>query len=480
MTPTTSRAELLAAVTEYGDQITTLEAKRLVTIAALCDAYAALDRDEEGLFPHVLHGEQLVMPGFDGTPEVAEFFHLELAIALGCSPESAQCWVADVLNLRHRHPILWQATVDGLVPVWVARKVPQACRHLSFQQARQFDSEWAPKMPGWTPGKIINVTETRAALLLDAEEHRQATLNSRHVSFHPSRTPGITHVEGTLDAGAAAQLDATLNRVADVLRAGGATDSREALRADALGHLAHPDRARRLLSPSLFDGAAVTPTGEVVNTDGEIVSPDHEACRHGAELIVHVNALDLIKGRGGESPELGPVLRTQLEELLAHCGGTVKVRPVVDLNEPIGVSTYRPSEELAWRVKVRDGRVLFPYSNRSARGRGVDNDHTREWPEGPTHQTNLAPFTRTPHRAKTHAGFRVEQIKNGLLHWMTPAGQQAWTSCHGTWRKPPPGHVVNDPTETTRKIWAILFDAAHTGRKRLHRDRGPTTGNSPP
>ncbi|WP_141211062.1 hypothetical protein [Enemella dayhoffiae] len=51
---------------------------------------------------------------------------------------------------------------------------------------------------------------------------------------------------------------------------------------------------------------------------------------------------------------------------------------------------------------------------------GVDNDHTREWPEGPTHQTNLAPFTRTPHRAETHAGFRVEQIKNGLLHWMTP------------------------------------------------------------
>ncbi|WP_176451632.1 DUF222 domain-containing protein [Enemella dayhoffiae] len=155
-----------------------------------------------------------------------------------------------MLNLRHRHPVLWQHT----------------CRHLSFPQARQFDSEFGPKLPGWTPGKISNVTETRAALPLDAEEHRQASLAGRRVSFHPSRTPGITHGEGTLDTGAAAQLDATLNKVADVLRAGGATDSREALRADALGHLAHPDRARRLLSPSLFDGAAVTPTGEVVNT----------------------------------------------------------------------------------------------------------------------------------------------------------------------------------------------------------------------
>ncbi|WP_460766029.1 hypothetical protein [Mariniluteicoccus flavus] len=45
-------------------------------------------------------------PGGPGTPGVAEFLALELGPALHLSPESAHTLIADVLNLRHRLPIL--------------------------------------------------------------------------------------------------------------------------------------------------------------------------------------------------------------------------------------------------------------------------------------------------------------------------------------------------------------------------------------
>ena len=81
-----------------------------------------------------------MFPGADGTPGITEFFHLELALSLSCSPGTAEVWTADVLNLRHRHPMLWDATVAGDIPVWVAREISRKALQLNFTQAREFDS----------------------------------------------------------------------------------------------------------------------------------------------------------------------------------------------------------------------------------------------------------------------------------------------------------------------------------------------------
>ncbi|OYO06079.1 hypothetical protein [Enemella evansiae] len=471
---TNKRAEVFAAIRAESDTIAQAEAHRLVAIAAACDTYSGLNTHTDELTARVLHGEQLVFPGADGTPGITEFFHLELAMSLGCSPETAQVWTADVLNLRHRHPILWQATLDCDIPVWVARDVSRAALQLNFTQAREFDSLWSLRLVPLTPKRAAATTEAQVALILndDKEAERQAAKKQRRVEFTPNRnTPGITDLYANLDAGDAAHLNGTLDRLADVLKAGGSTASRDELRAEALGHLAHPERARQLLQPSLFDGATVTPAGDVVNKHGEIVTPTSERCRHGAELILHVHQKDLANGRGGEGDALGPVTLQHLKELLERCSGTVRVRPVIDLAAPVMVNTYRPSDELAQRVKLRDRYVMFPRSNRSAFGRGIDLDHTIPAPEGPTSSGNLGPLNRASHRARTHAGFILEQPSPGVFHWRTPAGQEAWVSRHGTWDHPPPDHQINDPAASLSRTEQLLRDTLGNGKEQLAREQ---------
>ena len=468
------RAAVFAAIRAEGEAITAAEARRLVAITAACDTYSGLDTHTEELTARVLHGEQLVFPGADGTPGVTEFFHLELALSLGCSPESAQTWTADVLNLRHRHPILWEATVAGEFPVWVARDVSRAALHLSFTQAREFDSLWSLRLVSLTPKRAMNLVTLEVTKLLnnDQERARQAAKKQRRVEFSPSRTvPGIVDLVASLDAGDAKQLSGTLDRLADVLKAGGSTASRDELRAEALGHLAHPDRARQLLQPSLIEGATVTPQGDVVTKDGEVVTATGERCRHGAELILHLTDCDLTCGRGGEGDALGPLTLQHLTELLERCTGKVTIKPVIDLAAPVMVNTYRPSDELTQRVKLRDGVVMFPHSNRSAFGRGIDLDHTVPAPEGPTSTVNLGPLNRSPHRARTHAGFRVEQPSPGVFHWTSPAGQEAWCSAYGTWDHPPPTDLINDPATAASRYETLLRETLCHGRTQLVREQ---------
>ena len=470
----TQRAELFAAIRAESDTVTQAEARRLVAIAVACDNYSGLNAHTDELTARVLHGEQLVFPGADGTPGITEFFHLELALSLGCSPESAQVWTADVLNLRHRHPMLWDATVAGEIPVWVAKEVSRKALHLNFTQAREFDSLWALRLVSLTPKRAINLTTLEVTKILndDKEAARQAAKRQRRVEFTPSRTtPGITDLYANLDAGDAAQLNGTLDRLADVLKAGGSTASRDELRAEALGHLAHPDRARQLLQPSLLEGATVTPQGDVVNRDGEVVTTKEGRCRHGAELILHLRASDLAEGRGGEGEGLGPVTLQHLKELLERCAGKVTVKPVIDLAAPVMVNVYRPSDELAQRVKLRDRYVMFPHSNRSAFGRGIDLDHTTPWPHGPTSTTNLGPLNKPPHRARTHAGYRVDQPEPGVFRWRSPAGQEAWVSRHGTWDHPPPDDLINDPAAGASRFETLLREALCNGKSQLEKEQ---------
>jgi hypothetical protein len=56
-----------------------------------------------------------------------------------------------------------------------------------------------------------------------------------------------------------------------------------------------------------------------------------------------------------------------------------------------------------------------------------DQDHTVAFPEGRTCPTNLAPFDRRWHNAKTHAGVRVHHNPDGTLTVTTPLGQTTTT-----------------------------------------------------
>lgn len=92
------------------------------------------------------------------------------------------------------------------------------------------------------------------------------------------------------------------------------------------------------------------------------------------------------------------------------------MRPVVDLAAPAAVALYRPSDEIVWRVKHRDGREMYPYSQRCAFSTRVDVDHTAAHVDGgETTTINLGPLSRRSHRMKTFTNAQVVQESPGTF-----------------------------------------------------------------
>ena len=54
--------------------------------------------------------------------------------------------------------------------------------------------------------------------------------------------------------------------------------------------------------------------------------------------------------------------------------------------------------------------------------------------KGQTRASNLGPLSRSPHRAKTHADWLLEQPKPGVFWWQTPTGQRYRVGPNGTIR----------------------------------------------
>ena len=58
--------------------------------------------------------EQEVCLGGDGTPQVREFAATgKLGVLLGMTTHAARALMRDVLDLRHRRPLLWVAVREG-------------------------------------------------------------------------------------------------------------------------------------------------------------------------------------------------------------------------------------------------------------------------------------------------------------------------------------------------------------------------------
>lgn len=105
------------------------QVRQLVLVADLVDAY---DTTANSTLPGA---EALIPSGSDGTPLVAEFIAAELGPLLQESIPATWNLIHDVINLRERHPRLWQATLDLRLPTWQARKVA-AARALARKQDR--------------------------------------------------------------------------------------------------------------------------------------------------------------------------------------------------------------------------------------------------------------------------------------------------------------------------------------------------------
>ena len=121
---------------------------------------------------------------------------------------------------------------------------------------------------------------------------------------------------------------------------------------------------------------------------------------------------------------------------------------------------YRPSDELAEFVRMRDLFCRFPGCTVAADR--CDIDHARPWPWGPTHASNLNCKCRKHHLMKTFwtgvGGWADQQLPDGTVIWTAPSGK-TYTTHPGsrlffpTWNvttaELPPPTTNHHPSRTT-------------------------------
>ena len=142
------------------------------------------------------------------------------------------------------------------------------------------------------------------------------------------------------------------------------------------------------------------------------------------EIYVHLTDHTLATGDGVlRVEELGPHLAGQLAELVGY--GPYVVKPVIDLNDAVGVDAYEIPDRIRERVKLIYPAEQFPFGTKETTNT-TDLDHIQPYdplgPSGQTSTTNLAPITRYHHRLKTHGRWKVRRLDNKTLEWTTPHG----------------------------------------------------------
>ncbi|MGW1342386.1 DUF222 domain-containing protein [Kribbella sp. NPDC002412] len=158
------------------------------------------------------------------------------------------------------------------------------------------------------------------------------------------------------------------------------------------------------------------------------------------EIYVHLTDHTLATGTGVlRAEDIGPLLATQLTELIGHAPYTVK--PVIDLNDAVSVDAYEIPERIRERVRLTHPVELFPYGTRETHP-AMDLDHIQPYdplgPPGQTNTSNLAPLRRFPHRVKTHGRWKVRRLDPRTLEWTTPNGFTFHIDPTGTHRAPQP------------------------------------------
>ncbi len=365
------------------------EIRRIALIADLMEAAPTVE------------DEHMVPGGAAGTPRIPEFIHLEVGAALQLAPERARTLIGDALNLKWRHPRLWNRMVAGEMPVWRCLEVSRRCMMLDHAQALWLDDRIGDTLPAvsWARAQRMVEGEIAAADPAAAAE-RERRQHRRRVGV--ARRPGsgtAMDLFGVLDAADALQLDATLGRMAAGLADAGDPDDLDARRARALGLLARGATPEQVPQVRLY--VHVAEGGEIARAEG-----------------------------------LGPVPLAELDRLTA--GATIRVTQVIDHAASVPVDAYEVPDRMREQLVLAHPVEVAPYGSVTARH--CDMDHTVPYVPGNPGQTrpdNLGPLGRTAHRARTLGGYRLRQDTPGVWLWSTPRGQTYQVSNQGTIRLDP-------------------------------------------
>jgi hypothetical protein len=423
-----------AAANEH--TLTTAEVRRLQLAAHWADLHAG-----EAVAQSPIRGlERPVRLGGENTPTVGDFAPAELGCVLGISDGAASRLIADALDLRHRLPLVWTAAQAGQAPVYQARHIANATRHLTADQADLVDAKIAPSVGAVSFGRLQTLVE---AAIIEADphgaEHRAAAAaKERFVRLGRKSEHGLKLIIARATAGDAIWFKAAIDRIADILAGEGDDDPIDVRRSKAIGIIAQPAEALRLLcahqndawdgptepddrepaaqeatdpaqpaAPENADVAAEPGPGADISADTgpaddqppaepapsekekekekeeaahrslKITPPPFhpDKARPRAIVYVHLSVAALTAGTGICRVEnVGPVLLSRLQMLLGE-RCSINMKPVIDL--PAGhipIDCYEIPASLREQLLLRYPADVFPYAN--AVSRAVDIDHT--------------------------------------------------------------------------------------------------------
>jgi hypothetical protein len=246
---------------------------------------------------------------------------------------------------------------------------------------------------------------------------------------------------------------ATVNRIADLLAADGDSDPVGVRRSKAVGLLARPAEALRLLAAHRHDPTPDTepandgdPTAEPAGGGHRSQSVDPptaaelRAGRPKVTVVMHLADAVLRRRYGTARLQTGDMLTLpELHDWLADTGCHVTVKPVVDPADTAPIDAYEIPQWMRDAVRLRNLADVFPYG--SCTTATMDLDHTTPWvpierggPPGQTGVGKLGPTTRSHHRVLTHGRWRRRQPEPGLFLFRTPTGQIYLVTNQGTQR----------------------------------------------
>lgn len=371
----------------------------------------------------------------EGAPFVTEFCIAEFAAAIGRSTDSGRNKIAHALELKYRLPRHWARVRSSTLEPWRACRVAAATLALTMEAAAHVDAQLAAFAHKVGPAQLDRLVEQAIARFMpeQATEDAKKAAEDRHVTFHHHQVSlnGTTWMQAQLDLADALDLDAAITAGAEQLRLAGSAKSLDVRRAIAAGQL-----ARRQLALDLAPSEAETSA-----------APGSSAKPRRVMLYVHLSEA-AITGRaiGMELAQVDhhrrTVLADQVRGWCANPGTNVVVKPIIDLDEHLGVAGYEVPERLAEQTEVRDGTCTFPWCTRPARR--CDSEHCIPYDQGGTTcSCNIAPVCRRHHRPKTHTPWTYTTLEPGTYLWTSPHGYQFLRDRHGTTDvtrdRPPPG-----------------------------------------
>jgi hypothetical protein len=421
-----------------------VEVEELRVVQAWADAHSADPRRDPDTRRRVWAEDRLVRPGGEGTPGVREFSIPELALAREQSVAACERDLGDVLDLAHRLPRVWELTRRLECPVWLARKVARLSRRLPADRVGIVDAAVAEALPGQAPGRVLAICEAKVVQADPAAHAEQVAAQRRRRYVGLSRTDefGLRHLIARVAAGDAVWIDATLDRVADLIGPDHPGAGREELRAIAMGWLARPAELLQLLLTAQGDSPELSrATAFPADLLATLATAKPERLRPRIDLYVHLSDLALagLAAPVARVEGLGPLLA----DSTLFTGCQVRVTPVIDLNDRIDLNCYEHPTTLARRIRLTTPGDYFPYAvavpGLSQLAGRADLDHPTPYqpdaPPGRTGQTgthNCGPLGRRHHRWKTHAGYTSRQAGPSRYLWRTPQQQYFLVDHHGT------------------------------------------------